>query len=392
MPRFGHPMLAEWALDPDILYLNHGTVGAVPRRVLETQREIRDEIELQPSRFLLRELTAITPADPLPRPRLRVAADAVAGFVGARGSDFAFVENATTGCNAVLRSLDLRPGDEILMTDLAYGAITNAARYVARTRDATVRVVPIRFPGVTPESVCATVRAAFGPKTRLLVIDHVASNTALVLPLAAIAAEAHARGVAVLVDGAHAPGAIPLDVPATGVDWYSANLHKWAWTPRSAGFLWTEPKHQASTHPLTISWGLDQGYTTEFDWVGTRDPSGYLAAPMAIDFMRSLGVEAVMGYNHALAWEAARWLTSRWGEALPYPESMAGAMVTVPLPGALGSGVETAKRLRLALLEEDRIEAQILDLGPRLWVRISAQIYNEMADIERLARAIEARR
>lgn len=392
MPRFGHPMLAEWALDPGILYLNHGTVGAVPRRVLAAQQQIRDEIELQPSRFLLRELTAITPADPLPSPRLRVAADAVAGFVGARGADFVFVENVTAGCNAVLRSLDLKPGDEIVMTDLAYGAITNAARYAARTRGATVRVVAIPFPGVTPETLCAAVLAALGPRTRLLVVDHVASNTALVLPLAEIAAGAHARGVAVLVDGAHAPGAIPLDVPATGVDWYAANLHKWAWSPRSAGFLWTDPKHQAATHPLTISWGLDQGYTTEFDWVGTRDPSGYLAAPIAIDFMRSLGLEAVMGYNHGLAWEAARWLATRWGGTLPCPEGMFGAMSTVPLPASCGGGEDAAKRLRLELLLEDRIEAQILDLDGRLWVRISAQVYNEMADVERLARAIEARR
>jgi isopenicillin-N epimerase len=392
MPRFGHPMLAEWALDPDIVYLNHGTVGAVPRRVLAAQHAIRDEIELQPSRFLLRELTAITPADPLPRPRLRVAAEAVAGFVGARGGDFAFVENVTAGCNAVLRSLDLRKGDEILVTDLAYGAVINAARYAARTREATVRVIEIPFPGITPDSVTATVKAAIGPHTRLLVIDHVTSSTALVLPVAEIAAVARSRGVLLLVDGAHAPGAIALDVPSAGVDWYSANLHKWAWAPHSAGFLWTDPRHQPTTHPLTISWGLDQGYTTEFDWVGTRDPSSYLAAPIAIDFMRSLGTEAVMGYNHALAMEAARWLTTRWGGTLPCPECMVGAMITVPLPDSFPGDVETGKKLRLDLLVEDRIEAQIHDLNGRLWVRISAQIYNEMADIERLAHAIEARR
>ncbi|HUK65125.1 MAG TPA: aminotransferase class V-fold PLP-dependent enzyme, partial [Dongiaceae bacterium] len=349
-------------------------------------------IELQPSRFLLRELSAITPADPLPRPRLRVAADAVAAFVGARGADFAFVENVTAGCNAVLRSLDLRAGDEILVTDLGYGAVTHAARYAARTRDAAVRVVEVPFPGVTPASVRDTVLAAIGPRTRLVVVDHVTSSTALILPIAEIAAGAHARGAAVLVDGAHAPGAIPLDVPAAGADWYSANLHKWAWSPRSAGFLWTDPRHQTTTHPLTISWGLDQGYTAEFDWVGTRDPSGYLAAPAALDFMRSLGVEAVMGYDHALAWEAARWLTSRWAEALPCPESMVGTMAAVPLPASFGGGDETAKRLRLDLLVQDRIEAQIHSIHDRLWVRISAQIYNEMSDIERLAHAIEARR
>lgn len=392
MPRFGHPMLAEWALDPDILYLNHGTVGAVPRRVLEAQREIRDEIERQPSRFMLRELSAITFATPRSRPRLRVAADTVADFVGARGDDLAFVENATSGCNAVLRSLELRPGDEILVTDLAYGGIAHAARYAARTHGAEVRVIEMPFPGTTPAAAVETIAAAFGPHTRLLVVDHITSRTALVLPLAEIAARARTRGVAVLADGAHAPGALPLDVPSLGVDWYSANLHKWAWAPRAAGFLWTAPERQRETHPLIISWGLDQGYVAEFDWVGTRDPSGFLAAPAGIEFMSELGIEAVMGYDHALAWEAAQWLAKRWDVTLPCPETMVGTMATVPLPTALGADKDDALRLRDALLDRDHIEAQIHDDHGRLWVRISAQIYNEMSDVERFARAVEARR
>jgi len=391
MATFGHAMLAEWAFEPDLLYLNHGTVGAPPRRVLAAQSAIRDEIERQPSRFMLRELSAIASGEPWSRPRMRLAADSVAGFVGARGDDLVFVDNATTGCNAVLRSLDLRPDDEILVTDLGYGAITLASRYAARARGATVREVTLPFPGTTPGGVTEAIERACTPRTRLLVIDHITSHSALILPVAELTARAHSRGIAVLVDGAHAPGAIPLDVPSLGADWYAANLHKWAWSPRSAGFLWTVPARQRETHPVTISWGLDQGYTTEFDWVGTHDPTRYLAAPAALAFLRELGVAEVMRYDHELAWAGASLLAERWGEPLPCPESMVGTMATVMLPARSGATAEDAIRLRDALLDEDRIEAQIHAHGGRLWVRLSAQVYNELGDVERFARAVEAR-
>ncbi len=390
MTRFGHAMLAEWSFEPGLLYLNHGTVGATPRRVLEAQTAIREDIERQPSRFMLRELTRIAVGLPLARPGLRRAADEVAPFVGAAGDDLVFVDNVTTGCNAVLRSYDLREGDEILVTDLAYGAITNAARYAARTRGATVRELAVPYPAITPAEVLDTITRGFGPRTRLLIVDHVTSHTGLILPVAEVTAAAHARGIDVLVDGAHAPGAIPLDVPAIGAEWYAANLHKWAFAPRSSGFLWTTPSRQAATHPVVISWGLDQGYTTEFDWVGTHDPSAYLAAPVALGFLRGLGADAVMRYDHDLAWAGAQLLCDRWGEPLPCPESMVGTMATVPLPAHCGATAEDALRLRDTLLARDRIEAQIHDRVGRLWVRLSAQVYNELGDVERFARAVES--
>jgi isopenicillin-N epimerase len=193
------------------------------------------------------------------------------------------------------------------------------------------------------------------------------------------------------VDGAHAPGAIPLDIPALGVDWYTGNLHKWAWTPRSCGILWAAPERQAGLHPPVVSWGLDQGYTTEFDWPGTRDPSAALAAPVALAYMRELGVGAVQGYNHALAWRAGRLLSDRLRVPLVQDESQIGTMITVPLPVRAGSGAAAAQRLRDALLFEDRIEVQLHAFGERLWTRVSAQIYNDEADVERLADALARR-
>jgi isopenicillin-N epimerase len=390
-PTFGRPMLAHWALDPKITYLNHGTVGAPPRRVLAAQQAVRDEVELQPSRFLLRDLAGHVGASPPAVPLIREAAGKVAAFVGARPDDVAFVDNATTGANAVLRSLELAEGDEILVLDHTYGAVVNAAAYVARRQGARVVTAELPCPVRDPGEVVAALAAAITPRTRLAIVDHITAESALILPVAEIAALCRARGVAVMVDGAHAPGALALDLPALGVDWYTANLHKWAWSPRSCGFLWAPPERQQDLHPTVISWGLDQGFAAEFDWVGTRDPSPFLAAPAGIDFLEELGAAAVRDYDHALAWEGAKYLAAAWKTDFGTPEAMIGTMATVPLPQGFGSTRPEAMVLRDALLYEDKIEVQLHAFRERLWIRISAQIYNEMADIERLARAVLAR-
>jgi isopenicillin-N epimerase len=384
-------MLSEWALDPAVVYLNHGTVGAPPRRVLAAQQAIRDEIERQPSKFLLREVssTRVGVAGGDQPSRTRVAANAVASFLGAGGDDLVFVENVTAGVNAVLRSLEFLPGDEIVITDQVYGAVAKTAQYVARVAGAHVRTAVLPQAADDPQEFIDAIAAVLTPRTRLAIVEHIAAQSALVFPLAAIAARCHAAGVQVLADGAHAPGAIAFDIPALGVDWYAANLHKWAWSPRSCGILWATPERRVDLHPPVISWGLDQGFTHEFDWAGTRDPSQALAAPVGLDFMRELGLDAVRGYNHALAWEGARLLADRWGTALTMTEPWVGTMATVPLPPAAGSTADDAARLRDRLLFEEGIEVQLHELRGRLMARISAQIYVETADLERLAAAVE---
>jgi isopenicillin-N epimerase len=390
--QFGRPWLQHWLLDPTVTYLNHGTVGAPPKRVLAAQQAIRDEIERQPSRFLLRELSSVIVGVPHPvTPRLRAAAERVASFLGARGQDLVFVDNATTGINAVLRSFGLRQGDEVLVTDHAYGAVANAASFHARERSARVRTVELPAPSRGKRAFVDAVAGAIGPSTRLAVIDHVTSESALILPVEEIVARCHEQKVAVVVDGAHAPGALALDVPSIGADWYVGNLHKWAHAPRSCGFLWAAPDRQESLHPTVISWGLGKGFAAEFDWVGTKDPSAYLAAPFAIAFMEELGIEAARAYCHALALEGARLLCARWSTPLDLDEAMVGTMATVPLPERMGSTSEDAAKLRDALLEEDRIEVQLHAWRERLWVRISMQIYNELGDVERLGAAVASR-
>jgi isopenicillin-N epimerase len=328
-------------------------------------------------------------------PRLRAAAGRVAAFLGATGEGLAFVDNASSGVNAVLRSLALQPGDEILLTDQSYGGVVRAATFIAGERGATVSTLALPFPAADPLEMVRAVQRALTPRTRLALLDHVTSETALVLPLAEMAAACRARGVPVLVDGAHAPGAIEVDIESLGVDWYAANLHKWAFAPRGCGVLWAAPGRRERLHPAVISWGVtNDDWLQEFDWTGTRDPSPWLAAPAGLDFMRDvLGVPAMREHNHRLAWQGARRLAARWGRPWTTPESMVGCMVTVPLPAHLGpANAATAQRLRDALLFEHGIEVPVIARGDALWVRLSLQVYNDESDVERLAEAVDTLR
>jgi isopenicillin-N epimerase len=394
MTEFGRHLLDEWLLDPAVAYLNHGTVGATPRRVLDKQDEWRARIERQPAAALAREIVPLMGAKPRPPGALRAAADEVAAFLGAPGfggEDLVFVDNATAGVTAVLRSMALEAGDEIVVTDHTYGAVANVAGFVARRRGAVVRTAAIPFPAPGPEAVVAAVEAALTDKTRVAVIDHVSSDTALVMPVAEIAAACRARGIQVLVDGAHAPGAVPVDIASLGVDWYTANMHKWAMAPRPCGVLWAAPGRQDELHPPVVSWWLDQGMTAEFDWVGTRDPTPWLVAPDGIAFMADLGLQAMRDHNHDLVLEAARMLSAHWDTPFATNPEMIGTMASLVLPESLGGGEAEADALRDALWLEDRIEVHMARRDGRLWVRLSAQVYNELADYERLAVAVAAR-
>lgn len=397
-PRFGRSLLPLWALDPAITYLNHGTVGATPRAVLAAQAALRDEIERQPARFLLRELTPIGRPDENPdralpggpRQRLRAAAASVAPWLGVQGDDLVFVDNATAGANAVLASFDLRPGDEVLVTNRTYGAVTRAATHHAARAGAQVVTATLPFPVTGETELVDALQAALTPRTRLAVLDHVSPETALVMPLAAMAAACRARGIAVLADGAHAPGALSVDIPSLGVDYYTANLHKWAFSPRSAGILWAAPDRRAGLHPPVISWGSAGGWLAEFDWVGTRDPTPFLCAPAGLRFIDEAlgGRDTLWAHNHALAWRSAERLTARWGLAWATPRPMVASMVTLPLPPALGRGFDRAMALKTWLLAEAQIEAQILAIEDGLYWRFSAQAYNDDEDVERFTQAL----
>jgi isopenicillin-N epimerase len=377
-PGYGAALRDEFLLAPDIAFLNHGAFGAAPRPVLAAAEEWRRRIERNPTFFMGRELGRA----------LREAAETLAAYLNVRGDDLVFIDNATSGCNTVLRSLDFAAGDEILLTSYGYGAVAKTARYVAGRSGARIVEAPIPFPLVEPLSILEAVEARLGPRTRLAIFDHVASDSAQILPVAALAALCRGRGVPVLIDGAHAAGLIPLDIAAIEADWYVGNCHKWLMAPRGAAYLWARPERQAVLHPLTISHGYGEGFLAEFDWTGTRDPSNWLAVSAGIAFHRRLGGARLMARNDALAREAGQRLARRWGSVLGGPAAGFAAMVTVRLPAAWGASPARAQSLRAFLQDEHRIEAPINMVAGALWVRIAAQAYNALADYERLAAAL----
>ncbi len=302
-PALGAAIRHEWQLDPHWLTVNHGSFGATPRVVLAAQDEWRRRLEEQPSRFMRRVLPDA----------LRNAATRLAAFVGGQGKDLAFVENATVGCNAVLRSLRFAPGDEILMLSHVYGAVRNTIRFVAERSGARIVEAAVPFPNPTADAIVANLAEAITKRTRIAVLDHITSASALVLPIEKMIAACHAENVPVLIDGAHGPGQVGLDLPATGVDWYVGNCHKWLMSPKGCAFLWARPDRQEDLHPVTISHGFGEGFLAEFDWTGTRDPSAVLAVDAAIDFHYRLGGAALRARNTALAAEATALIAARLG-------------------------------------------------------------------------------
>jgi isopenicillin-N epimerase len=371
---------SDWLLDPAATFLNHGSYGATPRVVLAAQDRWRERMERRPTRFMNDELPAA----------LRDAAGRLAAFVGAEARDLAFVENATAGCNAVLASLAFAEGDEILLTDHGYAAVRKAAQHIARRTGARIVEAPIGFPVQDATGIADAISSRLGPRTRLVILDHITSPTAVIFPVAELCAMCRAAGARVLVDGAHAPGMLALDVPAIGADWYVGNCHKWLMAPKGSGFLWASPPAQADLHPLVISHGYGQDCCAEFDWIGTRDPTAWLAVPDAIDFHERIGGEELRRRNAALAREAAAMLATAWGTERGTPDALTGSMAAVRLPVREPASAERAAALRIRLFEEHRIEAAVTAFAGALWARVSAQAYNEPADYERLARVFPA--
>jgi isopenicillin-N epimerase len=285
--------------------------------------------------------------------------------------------------------MPLAPGDDIVITDHTYGGIATAVRHAAGRAGATVTVVEMPYPAFTDAECLARIDAALSPRTRLLIVDHIAAESALVFPVRPLVAAARRRGVPVLVDGAHAPGALPIDVAAIGADFYVANLHKWAMAPRSSAFMVVAPEHHGWLHPPVISWGYGRGFTQEFDWVGTRDATPWLCAADGFRFLHDrLGGEHLYARNHALAWQAGQRLTDAWGTSLEIDQSHVGCMVTVPAPERCGTTADDASRLRDRLLFDHGIEVQVHARAGRVWIRVSAQAYNDESDVEALATAV----
>jgi isopenicillin-N epimerase len=385
-----------WPLDPKVIFLNHGSFGSCPHAVLAQQRRFQRRLEREPIDFLVREL----------EPLLDDARASLAGFVGCDAEDLVFVPNATTGVNTILRSLTFRKGDELLVTDQEYNACRNALNFIAERTGARIVVAHAPFPVASPGAIVEAVLEKVSPRTRLALLDHVTSQTGMIFPIAELVARLSERGVETLIDGAHAPGMVPLNLRKLGATYYTGNCHKWMCSPKGAACLYVRRDRQPEIRPLTISHGANSPRTDrsrfliEFAWVGTGDPSAYLSVPEAIRFMDGRlpgGWRAVMARNRQLVLAARRQLASRLGISKPCPDSMIGSLATLPLPDNAVAGVSKSPLyidpLQESLRREARIEVPVVPWPtPRSrMIRVSAQLYNALPQYERLADALTAR-
>ncbi len=380
--EFGRAAQAAFLLEDDLTFLNHGSYGATPRAVLAAADEWRMRMERQPVRFMKSELP----------PALHAAAERLARFLGARGEDLVFVDNATSAVNAIVRALDIGPGHVLATTDHVYGAVRRTLEYVASRSGARVVEIALQFPIQSADAAFDALVAGWPEGAKLFVVDHITSPTALILPVERMATFARSCGARVLIDGAHGPGQLALDVPKLGGDWYVGNCHKWLFAPKGCGFLWAHPEAQAGLHPTVVSHGYGQGFRAEFDWTGTRDHSPWLAVTAALDFVETLGADRMRVWQRELRRRAGDLLRQAWGVPVGGPDDMLAAMATLGLPERYQpsgpADKSAARRLHDRIWAARRIEAPIVPFGGRLWLRISAQIYNDLDDYRILAAAL----
>jgi isopenicillin-N epimerase len=370
------PDASAWTLDPDVAYLNHGGFGAAPACVLAEQQRLRDALERNPVRFLVHQL-----------PELLTGVRAeLAAFLGAEDEGLAFVDNATTGTQTVIAHFRLSAGDELLATDHCYPAVLAQLRRAADAAGASVRIAPVPLPASDRGTVAEAVLARLTSRTRLVVVDHVASCSALVFPVEEIVAECRRRDVPVLVDGAHAAGMLPVDLARVGADFWVGNLHKWVCAPKASAVLYAGPRWRETLRPLVASHGLVDGYRPAFDWTGTRDPTALLAVPAALAFFGQFGWQPVREHNNELGRAGAELVADRIGTSPPDVGDLAAAMRLVPLPAALSES--DARALERRLLAEHAVVVPVTDHGGWRWLRVSAQLYNTLSDFERLADAL----
>ena len=367
----------EWTFRPGITYLNHGSFGPPPRRVVDAQRQWQDALASEPMDFYVREL----------EPHLAGARARLADFVGARTDDLVFVENSTYGMNVVASSVDLRPGDEIVLTDHEYGAVFRIWRRACQRSGARIVSANLPWPIESTDHVVDAIAASFTPKTRLLVFSHITSSTALVLPAEEICQAARKRGIAVCIDGPHALATLDLDLDGLDCDYYTASGHKWLSAPFGSGFLYVHPRAQSSIRPPILSWGrvgpeTPERWYDEFNWLGTRDPSPFLTVPTAIDFLAEVGLNAYRARCRRLVDDARIKIEEVTQVGAITVGDRHVSMLAFPLPAG------EARSLQLALRQRFGIEVPIADWQGRRLMRVSCHLYNRQHDLDLLVRSL----
>ncbi len=388
-----------WRLDPAVTFLNHGSFGACPAAVLRRQDELRAQLEQEPVQFFVRAMQGL----------LDESRGELARLIGCDAADLVFVANATDGVNCVLRSLRLEPGDQILVTNHGYNACRNVAAHVAERNGAELVVAQLPLPIGEPRQIVEAVLRHVTERTQIALLDHVTSPTALIFPIDELVRELDRRGIDTLVDGAHAPGMIPVNVARTGASYYTGNCHKWLCAPKGAGFLHARPDRQDRIQPSIISHGFNtprkgrSRFQDRFDWIGTLDYTPWLCVGEAIRCISTLvdgGLDGLMRRNHELAIAAQRVLCERLGVAPVGSEAMLGSMAAIHLPDdpdplpALDDTTTPGPHHPLwrALWEKYRIEVPVFYFpkAPKKMLRISAQAYNSLPHYVYLAEALAA--
>jgi isopenicillin-N epimerase len=382
-----NPFARHFTLDPAVRYLNHGAFGACPRVVQEAQAQFRHLLERNPVHFFMRELER----------RLDETRGVLGPFLGANPDDLAFVPNATAGVNTVLAALELEPGAEIVINDHTYPACRNAVQYWAARRGLRTRVAKIPFPVASSLELTQAILTEVTPHTKLVLLDHITSPSGLIMPVESLVSTLHARGIDTLVDGAHGPGMLPLDLERLGAAYYTGNLHKWCCAPKGAAFLWVRRDRQALIHPLVIShgWAAPRSdrprFLLEFDWPGTLDASAILSVPKALEFLGGLfpgGMPALYAHNHALALKGRDALCAALGTVKPSPDSLLGSLAVALFPKNTPKA-PTPDALYNALVARG-FEVPIVPMPgyPSGFVRIAAQVYNSEPEFIALGEAL----
>ena len=382
---WGDPPLKNiWALEPGRVFLNHGSYGACPKAVIEEQNELRWRLEHSPSNFMNRLYPSL----------LKAVREKLCNFLNCHPLDLALLTNATSGINAVLRSLEWQPGDEILLTDHGYNACRNVVSYLEQTRGVKTVQTPLPFPALNESDIVERLLADVSPRTRLALLDHVSSPTGLIFPIERLARELSARGILVAVDGAHAPGMLDLNfcsLAECGVNYYAGNFHKWCCAPRGSAFLWVAREYQTGLHPGAISHGFsgpvtDSRYLQEFDWCGTFDPTAWLVIPSSLNLLSQLlpgGWQQLRSECQALLLQGREIVAQSLPKQPLVAEHLLGQLATLELP----SGTDPLS-LHLELYDDHGIDSWTTEWNGRSFLRLSAAPYNLLEDYEKLAKAL----
>lgn len=370
-------------LDPNIVFLNHGSFGAAPRFVLDAYQEWQYRLERQPVQFIIREMLG----------ELENARQVLGKFINAPADDLVFVPNATFGINIIARSLQLKAGDQILASEHEYGACENIWSFMVQKRGIVFKRQPLSLPFGSPEAVADQFWSGVSSKTKAIFLSHITSPTAQHMPVEIICQRARAAGILTIIDGAHTPGQIPLDLEKIDADFYVGNCHKWMLSPKGSGFLYTRPSLQYLIEPLVISWGWGKNppntsgsrYIDALEWWGTNDPSAYLAVPAAIQFMREYDWESVTKRCHHMLKDALRKITQLTGIRSVYSEAPQSfsQMAVAPLPP-----IRDISEFQAQLYTQYKIEVPCIDWNGRHFIRISIQAYNTESDIDALMTAL----